>query len=52
MDHMDGRMQQARSMNDAVRPETETAVLRGRINELKALLALNNELPVADEPPR
>lgn len=43
--HLEQRLERVRGLNDAPRPEAETAALRGEIKALKGLLALGKELP-------
>jgi len=43
--HVENRILTLRKQNDADQPESKTALLRGRIAELKALLALAEDLP-------
>lgn len=44
------RLDILRKQNDAVgKPELETAVLRGRIAELKVMMLLDNDTPIVDE---
>ena len=51
--HLEGRIATLRSKNDGDLDILETAKLRGRIAELKALIALDESpvVPVADEQP-
>lgn len=44
MTHFGERLEVLRTQNDGDKSEAETAKLRGRIAELKAILALNKEL--------
>lgn len=41
--HLEGRLQKLRTENDTDLTESRTAQLRGRIAEIKALMALGNE---------
>jgi len=46
--HLEDRLQTLRLQNDGDRSETETARLRGRIAELKAIIGLDKDLPEID----
>jgi hypothetical protein len=45
------RLADLRIQNEGDKSEVETATLRGRIAEVKALLALDKELPEMETPP-
>lgn len=47
--HLKARLATLRAKNDAPMSEAETAVLRGRIAEVKAFLSLGDERPAIDE---
>ena len=47
-EHLKDRLAMLRAKNDAPMSEAETATLRGRIAEVKALLSLGDERPVID----
>ena len=46
--HLEERIAQLRMQNDGDKDERETAKLRGRIAELKGILALAKDLPVIE----
>lgn len=48
--HLDGRLAMHRGKNDTDLGDTETAKLRGRIQECKEMLKLGAEPGPADEP--
>ncbi len=52
MAHWESRLDTLRTQNDGDKDATETAKQRGRIAECKANLALNNDLPDLEAPPR
>ncbi len=52
MSHWAGQLDAMRLQNDGALSELETARLRGRIVELKTNLALNNDKPDLQAPPR
>ncbi|MDP3939211.1 MAG: hypothetical protein Q8R92_13895 [Deltaproteobacteria bacterium] len=46
LDHFKNKLEIARAKNDGPRDVTETATLRGQIGTLKALIALDTDVPV------
>lgn len=46
--HWEDRLAQLRTQNDGAKTEAETANLRGRIAQVKADIAMNNDLPDLD----
>ena len=44
MDHLTTRLETLRRQNDGALDETQTAALRGRIQEIKALMALDKPI--------
>lgn len=51
-EYLEQRLTHARLQNDALQLENTTAMLRGRIAELRGLIGLSTKLPAVDEPPR
>lgn len=49
MSHWTARLEQQRMQLEGNKSETDTAVLRGRIAEIRACMRLNNEVPAALE---
>lgn len=50
MKHWEGKLQLLREQNDAARTDLDTALLRGRIAEIKSVLDLNKDNPVITPP--
>lgn len=48
MDLWQQRLDELRKLNDRPQSEENTATLRGRIAEIKALIALNEEIPILE----
>lgn len=47
--HLEAELQRLRVKNDGNLDEKRTAILRGRIGEIKAILALENDAPPAPD---
>ena len=52
MGHWEDKLATLRMQNDGDKTETETARLRGQIAAIKGCIALNNEIPDLEAPPR
>jgi hypothetical protein len=46
--HLETKLREARGKNDGPQSEQDTAMLRGKISTLKALIALGDESPPQD----
>jgi hypothetical protein len=47
--HLEAELQRLRAKNDSNLDEQRTAILRGRIGQVKAILALENDAPPAPD---